>query len=110
MRMAATGRVPQFGNGGFREDTRAMGQCSRIEWRPRLWLLLPKGAEHGPHRRSDKAAGTLEQGQARRPKSPLKLKEIWAIRIRLQLISRIRDLALYKTYENQGPPESHRGH
>ena len=29
------------------------------------------------------------------PKSPLKLKEIWAIRIRLQLASRIRDLALF---------------
>jgi len=28
-------------------------------------------------------------------KSPLKLKEIWAIRIRLQLSSRIRDLALF---------------
>jgi len=28
-------------------------------------------------------------------KSPLKLKEIWAIRIRLQLASRIRDLALF---------------
>ena len=28
-------------------------------------------------------------------KSPLKFKEIWAIRIRLQLASRIRDLALF---------------
>ena len=32
--------------------------------------------------------------QARRPKSPLKLKELWAISIRLQLAARIRDLAL----------------
>ena len=29
------------------------------------------------------------------PKPPLKLKEIWAIRIRLQLARRIRDLALF---------------
>ena len=28
-------------------------------------------------------------------KPPLKLKEIWAIRIRLQLANRIRDLALF---------------
>ena len=28
-------------------------------------------------------------------KSPLKLKEIWAIRIRLQLAKRTRDLALF---------------
>jgi len=29
-------------------------------------------------------------------KSPLKLKEIWAIRIRLQLSEKMRDLALFK--------------
>ncbi len=29
------------------------------------------------------------------PKPPLKLKEIWAIRIRLQLAKRTRDLALF---------------
>src|SRR5689334_13066876 len=29
------------------------------------------------------------------PKPPLKLKEIWAIRIRLQLARRVRDLALF---------------
>ena len=28
-------------------------------------------------------------------KPPLKLKEIWAIRIRLQLANRVRDLALF---------------
>ena len=28
-------------------------------------------------------------------KPPLKLKEIWAVRVRLQLASRIRDLALF---------------
>ena len=29
------------------------------------------------------------------PKPPFKLREIWAIRIRLQLAGRIRDLALF---------------
>ena len=29
------------------------------------------------------------------PKPPLKLKEIWAIRIRLQLAGRLRDVALF---------------
>ncbi len=29
------------------------------------------------------------------PKPPLKLREIWAIRIRLQLAERVRDLALF---------------
>jgi hypothetical protein len=28
-------------------------------------------------------------------KSPLKLKEIWAVRIRLQIANRVRDLALF---------------
>jgi integrase len=37
----------------------------------------------------------LEQGKLVGQKSPLKLKEIWAIRIRLQLASRTRDLALF---------------
>ncbi|MCR1344301.1 hypothetical protein NRY68_00505 [Acidithiobacillus ferrooxidans] len=29
-------------------------------------------------------------------KRPLKLQEVWAIRIRLQLASRVRDLALHE--------------
>jgi integrase len=37
----------------------------------------------------------LEQGQAGRAEAPLKLKEIWAIRIRLQLQHRARELALF---------------
>lgn len=35
------------------------------------------------------------KGKLAGPKPPLKLKEIWAIRIRLQLSQRIRDLALF---------------
>ena len=37
----------------------------------------------------------MEQGQAHRQKAALKLKEIWAIRIRLQLECRTRELALF---------------
>jgi hypothetical protein len=37
----------------------------------------------------------VEQGQAGGQKAPFKLKEIWAIRIRLQLFRRVRDLALF---------------
>jgi hypothetical protein len=35
------------------------------------------------------------KGKLVRQKTPLKLKEIWAIRIRLQIASRCRDLALF---------------
>ena len=37
----------------------------------------------------------MEQGEAARSEAPLKLKEIWAIRIRLQLGHRARELALF---------------
>jgi len=42
-------------------------------------------------------AGTAPRNDRKRigPKPPLKLKEIWAIRIRLQLAKRTRDLALF---------------
>jgi len=45
---------------------------------------------HNPKPRSPRNKGKLT-GQ----KLPLKLKEIWEIRIRLQLANRIRDLALF---------------
>ncbi|MBB5505089.1 tyrosine-type recombinase/integrase [Paraburkholderia atlantica] len=35
------------------------------------------------------------KGRLDRPEAPLKLKEIWAIRVRLQLSSRVRDLAMF---------------
>jgi hypothetical protein len=41
------------------------------------------------------AAASLEQGQARRAKSTVKLKDIWAIRVRLELADRKRELALF---------------
>lgn len=37
----------------------------------------------------------MEQGQARRPKGALQLKEIWALRVRLQMDGRVRELALF---------------
>jgi integrase len=37
----------------------------------------------------------LEQGQTVGQKAPLRLKDIWAIRIRLQLAQRVRELAMF---------------
>ena len=37
----------------------------------------------------------MEQRQASRPKAPLKLRDIWAIRVRLQISNCARDLALF---------------
>jgi hypothetical protein len=39
--------------------------------------------------------GPWNKGKLVGQKAPLKLKEIWAIRIRLQIAGRIRDLALF---------------
>jgi integrase len=43
----------------------------------------------------DKSAGPWNKGRLVGQKLPLKLREIWAIRIRLQLSARVRDLALF---------------
>ncbi len=37
----------------------------------------------------------LSRGRLIGPKPPLKLKEVWAIRVRLQLAGRTRDLVLF---------------
>ena len=58
-------------------------------------LSLHKGAVHGYRHESGRPYCPVEQGQAARPETPLKLKEIWAIRIRLQLDHRARELALF---------------
>ena len=42
-----------------------------------------------------RAFDTVEERQTARPEPPLRLKEIWAIRIRLQLDHRVRELALF---------------
>jgi hypothetical protein len=38
---------------------------------------------------------SVEQGPANRPETPLKPKKVWAVRVRLQLEQRRRDLALF---------------
>ena len=58
-------------------------------------LSLNKGAVHGYHHDNRSASHAVEQGQLLGQKPPLKLKEIWAIRIRLQLDHRTRELALF---------------
>ena len=58
-------------------------------------LCNNQGAVHGYRHRDRRTCHTAEQGQAARPKPPLRLKEIWAIRIRLQLTHRFRELALF---------------
>lgn len=37
----------------------------------------------------------MEQGKIVGQKAPLKLKDIWALRVRLQMASRVRELALF---------------
>lgn len=37
----------------------------------------------------------MEQGKSGRPEGAPKLKDIWAIRVRLQLRDKVRDLALF---------------
>ena len=58
-------------------------------------LSLNRGAVHGYPYDNCRAFSTVEQGQTARPEAPLRLKEIWAIRIRLQLDHRARELALF---------------
>jgi integrase len=48
-----------------------------------------------PNQATAKPAGPWNKGRLIGQKAPLKLKEIWSIRIRLQLANRTRDLALF---------------
>lgn len=50
-----------------------------------MYLLTHKPKPHTP----------WNKGKLTGQKPPLKLKEIWAIRVRLQLNNRLRDLALF---------------
>ena len=49
----------------------------------------------GEHQQSPRPRIPWNKGKLIGQKAPLKLKEIWAIRIRLQLTRRVRDLALF---------------
>jgi Domain of unknown function (DUF4263) len=62
---------------------------------PELWLLPSQGAIMGEHQNSQQTRVPWNKGKLIGQKAPLKLKEIWAIRIRLQLARRARDLALF---------------
>ena len=58
-------------------------------------LSLNIGAVHGYRHVDSNTCNTTELGQAAWPKPPLKLKDTWAIRIRLQGDHRTRELALF---------------
>ena len=72
----------------------------RVDKRPSVkihmrLLSLSIGAIHGYHTRTERRAAPWNRGKLLGQKPPLKLKEIWAIRIRLQLDHRTRELALF---------------
>lgn len=71
------------------------GSANRHARRRRnLSLHLQKGAHHGSN--FDASPRAVEQGQACRAEAPpIQAKGIWAIRVRLQLRGRVRDLALF---------------
>ena len=50
---------------------------------------------HLGKRHKPRTTRILEQGRDRWAKDPFKLKEIWAIRVRLQLQHRVRELAMF---------------
>ena len=52
-------------------------------------------SSHEFNRQQNRKTRALEQGRLVGQKLPLKLREIWAIRIRLQLAEHVRDLALF---------------
>lgn len=52
------------------------------------------GAHHGI-RSQRSPSRALEQRQDRRAEAPFKLKDIWALRVRLQMEHRVRELTLF---------------
>jgi hypothetical protein len=54
-----------------------------------------------PHLDNPKQSTPWNKGRLIGQKAPLKLKEIWAIRIRLQLADKKRDLALFNLCHRQ---------
>src|ERR1700681_4875760 len=68
--------------------------------RPSRWINMKlvfhnKGVDHGNCHVDRRPCNTVEQGQAAWAETPAELKEIWAIRIRLQLDHRTREVALF---------------
>jgi integrase len=66
-----------------------------LKQRTLRFLWYDERESHERKSNSCETAGTWNRGGLIGQKAPLKLKEIWAIRIRLQLACRIRDLALF---------------
>jgi hypothetical protein len=58
-------------------------------------LSLTEGASHGYRHKSRERVAPWNKGKLLGQKPPLKLKDIWAIRIRLQFSRRSRELALF---------------
>ena len=74
-----------------------LSNVAQRDWRSLAvtWnLLRPKGDHRGRDSYRDPSA-SLEQGELVGQKTPFKLQEIWAIRIRLQMQGRLRELALF---------------
>jgi hypothetical protein len=72
----------------------------RVDQRPSVEIdmrlrYLNRGAIHGYRYQDRRACSTVEQRQAARPEAPPKLKEIGAIRIRLQPANRARELTSF---------------
>ena len=68
---------------------------AHLSTRRRLAGSITTGASNGITEKHRLRPLALEQGQARWSDAPLKLREIWAIRVRLQLAERRRELALF---------------
>ena len=92
-RMTGWGREPHFHLGSeplCSNAAQRVSARSAVTWN----LLQPKGDHHGrnPHRSH---RGAWNKGKLVDQKAPFKLQEIWAIRIRLQMQGRLRELALF---------------
>ncbi len=64
----------------------AAGVC----WLPLNWTGVHYGSQC-----NGSAARAVEQGKDLGQKAPLRLKEIWALRVRLQMENRVREVALF---------------
>jgi integrase len=58
-------------------------------------MALNSMGDHHGSRRQYHSPRAVEQGQDRRAKGTFKVKDIWALRVRLQMEGRVRDLALF---------------
>ena len=59
------------------------------------WMALDSMEDHHGNIRQCHASRAVEQGRIVGQKAPFKLKDIWALRVRLQMNRRVRELALF---------------